>query len=196
MKGSFMPDSLTLADEIKQLLTVIDRAEDECLSILRERERAEPHSGWCVVVPDPTEDLPDPILKLAESIDSARSAAHTIFDRLIARPIALLMRGSRLSREQFHLLLARDALLFPSVVETASGDLYETFLMFHYEDDEQRCYINPNERPHLPEQIRIRLGIPPEEILWVRLRPEQQSYFERNLPDVAARFKRQEALST
>jgi hypothetical protein len=62
--------------------------------------------------------------------------------------------------------------------------------MLHYEDDKRRCYISLDELPPAGA-IRIHGGPRPEEISWVRLRPEQRDFFGRHLPEVAARFRRE-----
>lgn len=117
----------------------------------------------------------------------AREAGRMLFERVCAGPHGRYLGGFLLSREEFFLLASRGL----ASVDMPWGDEYDVFRMFHYEDSDQRGYINPSERPRVPGTVRVRLGIPPEEIAWERLRPEQRDFFERHLPQVAGRFARQ-----
>lgn len=184
-KQSFMSERLDWADELKHLCTLLDKIIEQGRSQVQQCDPESPDSG-CVVVRDPTA-RPDPMSQLLAGADRARGAANELFDRMCARPVALLARGYLLSREEYYLLVSRGVLY----AGTHTGDPYDDFRMIHYEDDDRRCYINLNEAPRLPgEALRIRFGIPPEEIAWTRLRNDQRDYFERHMPEVAGRFKR------
>ncbi len=127
---------------------------------------------------------------LASSIDELvkiRELTAKLKDRLDLEPLSLYVDGYLLSREQYYLLVARGILTF----RLEEREAYDHFRMFHYEDDERRCYINPDERPLPKGTIKLQLGSPPEAILWSRLRPEQQEYFQEQQPDVAVRFRRE-----
>jgi hypothetical protein len=126
------------------------------------------------------------IATLAEEISSAKSLANQLSERLHGGPLGLLLHGGVLSREEYYLLVALGVLSGGSY----TGDPYADFQMLHYEDDERRSYITLDERPSVGTIIKVHVGMWPEEISWDRLRPEQQNYFERYLPEVAARFVR------
>jgi len=74
--------------------------------------------------------------------------------------------------------------------KASASDHYGILRMFHYEDAERRCYINPDEKPRRRGTAKVRFGVPPEEIPWAGLRPEQRQYFSRHVPKIAVRFKR------
>lgn len=120
-------------------------------------------------------------------VDEAREKASRLFHRIRGEPHNRFLSGFMLSREEFYLASAQDLIM----IETPADDAYEVFRMFHYEDDARRCYININESPRVEGRLRIRIGVPPEELSWDRLRPEQRDYFERHLPEVAGRFRRE-----
>lgn len=164
-----MADAIDWTDELKRLCSLLDRAAEETVSMM-EKPQAERI----------------PLTELVRLVIGARDTARTLFDRMAFGPLERLIKGYRLSPEEFYLICAREPQLFP-----ACRDLYDKFLMFHYEDDERIGYINPDERPLPEDQIKLRFGFPPEEILWNRLRPEQQKYFEEQQPDVAVRFRRE-----
>ena len=79
-------------------------------------------------------------------------------------------------------------------------DDYEIFQQFWYEDESKCGYIAPDQKP-LPSPvtigdtttIHVRPGpsLAPEDIIWERLKPEQREFFERYIPDVAGRIKRE-----
>lgn len=112
------------------------------------------------------------------------------------------MRGRPLTREEFHLAMAFGVLNFTNKnCGLSEFDDYDVFANFCYEDEERFAYIMPEQRPLSSERLgdtgsgKVRAciigpGLPPEEIHWDRLRPEQRAFFERNIPEVAARFNR------
>ena len=113
-----------------------------------------------------------------------------------------VLSGQILSREQFHLLSALGVMLYTNKIAGLSEyDDYELFKNFCYENGEVHAYITPSMKPLGPPAtidgtttVEVRAfnpGLPPEEIPWDRLKPEQRLFFERYLPGVAARFKRE-----
>ena len=166
-----------IADDIRDLLSLLDQAL-EMTHVIRERRR-EPTSchQTSIVFTDATEEVPDPIYQLPVCLSRARGAAGELFERLSARPISRYVMGYLLSREEFYLLAIRG-----TWVKTPWGDAYEVFRMFHYEDSEHKGYIN---------QDGFAYGVLAEEVSWERLRSEQREFFDRHLPEVAARFKRE-----
>ena len=133
-------------------------------------------------------ELANKLFNLQQSTSRAKAAGIEIFDRVSAGPQARYLRGELLSREEFHLLVSRIEL--PQRAAFPAGDSYYVFRMFHYDDGEGRCYINPELAPLQTGRIAVRIGVPPEELLWNKLSHEQRVFFERYLPSIARRFKR------
>jgi hypothetical protein len=177
----------TIADDIRHLRSLLNQALERVRLINEQQRELAPGFPSCIVVTEPTEEVPDPISQLLVCLDRASGAAGELFQRLCARPTDLHLRGFLLSREEFYLLASQDFVC----VAGPWGDAYEVFQMFHYEDSMRRCYINPDEGPRVGGTIKVRLGVPPEEISWHRLRPEQREFFDRHLPEIAARFRRE-----
>jgi hypothetical protein len=130
-------------------------------------------------------DMPPGIAILEEQISIVESLASRLFERLFQRPSSLLLSGQHLSREEFYLLVALGVLKGGSY----TGDAYADFQMLHYEDEKRRSYITLEEQPRAG-RIKLHFGMWPEEISWNRLRPDQRAFFERHLPEVAARFRK------
>jgi hypothetical protein len=133
---------------------------------------------------DATDELTD-IARLMEEIATARSLAGQLSERLHGGPLGSLSHGQPLSREAFYVLVALGVLGGGSY----AGDPYDDFQMLLFEDDERRSYITLDPKPS-GGKGSVHAGLWPEEISWERLRPEQRDYFERHLPNIAARFVR------
>ena len=174
-----------IADDIRHLLSLLDQALEMAVDIRKHRLESESSHSWCEVVTDPTQIETDPVHQLPVCLDRAHEAAAKLFDRLSARPTSRYLMGYLLSREEFCLMAIGGVW-----IETLWGDSYEAFRMFHYEDSEHRCYIDPGKRPQAPGAMPSRFSIPPENISWSGLRAEQREFFANNLPEVAARFQR------
>jgi len=141
-------------------------------------------ADWIRMQLGPERLLPD-VLTLIEEISKAESIVNQLSDRLHRGPLDALVYGRPILREEFHLLVALGVLQGGSY----TGDPYGDFQMTRYEDDEQQGYISLDEAP--PQgTARIRIGPMPEGIAWQRLRPEQRDFFDRHMPDLAARFRR------
>ncbi|HXB67508.1 MAG TPA: hypothetical protein VNY05_04655 [Candidatus Acidoferrales bacterium] len=128
---------------------------------------------------------------LHQEIEAIERASSKALDRCRDLPVHLALKGRMLSREQYHLLAATGfAITSAESIGLSEVDDYEIFALFCYEDDERFCYINPLEKPRSPgEGIKIRFGVPPEELSVGNLRPEQVSFFEKRLPHILARFR-------
>lgn len=131
-------------------------------------------------------DLPASMVTLVDDISKAQSLVDQLADRLHFGPLGLFTHGHPMSREAYYLLVALGAFRGGSY----TGDSYADFQMLRYEDDERRSYICLDELPPAGT-LRLHFGMRPEEISWERLRPEQRDFFERHLPEVAVRFKRE-----
>jgi hypothetical protein len=124
-------------------------------------------------------------------MDAVRSGLGNLFDRLCSEPAHHLLVGRRLTREEFFLLAAAGDLLYSNkAVGLSAHDDYEVHEMFHYEDQERVCHINPDLKPRSSNgRLLLRFGVCPEEIPLAGLRGEQRKFFEEKLPEIAARFK-------
>ncbi len=157
------------------------------------------------VYQDGTRRFPLELDQSFESLDKSLQNAATFVDAIDRKHTLLLIKGlsgQSLSREQFLLLNALGGLNYTNKSAGLSEyDDYEVFQNFCYESGEVHAYITPSMKPLGPPAtidgtttVEVRAfnpGLPPEEIPWDRLKPEQRLFFERYLPDVAARFKRE-----
>ncbi len=138
---------------------------------------------------------------LDKSLQNVATFVHAI-DETNTSLIIKAMSGQFLSREQFHLLSALGGLNYTNKDAGLSDyDDYEVFQNFCYDSGEVHAYITPTMEPLGPpvtidgtttfKARAFNPGLPPEEIPWDRLKPEQRLFFERYLPDVAVRFNRE-----
>ena len=140
--------------------------------------------------------LPDEVAPLLERLDEALHSIgedqRQLWDRCCSGPAQKFALGRRLNMEEYHLLRAwRVAPLTVETLGLSPVDDFGLWTLLYYEDDERYGYINPGARPRATGARRVakQLGIQPEEIRRSALNPEQQEFFERNLPEVYARFK-------
>lgn len=129
------------------------------------------------------ERLPSDVQTLMEDISRAQSLERELSHRLHRDPMDRLLRGQPMSREEFYLLVAL------GVVRGGSGDLYDDFQMLRYEDNKRRAYITVDPKPPAGKRV-LHFGPYPEDLSWQRLRSEQREFFERHMPELAARFRR------
>jgi hypothetical protein len=152
---------------------------------LRRAAEASHHmAGWMRMQLGP-EPLPSDVLTLMEDISKAQSLENQLSDRLHRGPMDKLIRGKPMSREEFYLLVALGVLTGGSY----TGDSYDDFQMLRYEDNERRSYVSVAQKPPAGKLV-ARAGLFPEEISWQQLRPEQRDFFDRHMPELAARFRR------
>jgi len=131
------------------------------------------------------ESLPSDVLTLMEDISTAKSLANQLSDRLHRDPLSRLFYGQPMSREEFYVLVALGVLSGGSY----TGDPYDDFQMLRYEDNERRSYMTVDQKPPAGKLV-VHGGPYPEELSWQLLRPEQREFFERHMPELAARFRR------
>ncbi|HEX5474693.1 MAG TPA: hypothetical protein VFX12_08545 [Vicinamibacterales bacterium] len=130
---------------------------------------------------------------LRDHLDGVNNASDKLFERLCSAPVRRWLGGHRLTREEYHVMAAGGLIEYNTKAACVCAfDDFDVCSLFQYEDETRRCYINPKMDVLPPGRMRLRGGIgePPEELSWDRLRPEQQRFFATYLPDVAARFKR------
>jgi hypothetical protein len=137
---------------------------------------------------------PEPI---SSDLNAAHVAAQTIAnlagllkDRLCAEPTARFLNGWRLTREQYFLLRASGIEFGTAhMLELSPVDEYDLFTNLCYEDPERFAYVNPSLEPRKPrDKVGVRFGQPPEELSRAFLRPEQEAFVQRHLPNVYERF--------
>ncbi len=146
-------------------------------------------------------EMPEParssLERLRQELASMRRAGQELFSRFSSGPVAELLDGHRLTREEYYLLAAADIWeMIPWGTAKQLGlspcDDFEVFSFFWYQDNMRFGYINPEEVQRDPgsQRVRARFGRPPEEIRLSALRPDQREFFERYLPAIYARFTR------
>jgi hypothetical protein len=135
-------------------------------------------------------NLPDafarPFDRLCTCLRTVDEEASSAFEHYSSRANGLMLIGYLISREDFHLLSA----MFEHQYDEPFWGVqdYESFCMFHYEDETTRGYINPQTRPHQEGMSGMRFGIPPEEIKVANLSVAQRRYFEA-YPEILSRFQ-------
>jgi hypothetical protein len=132
--------------------------------------------------------------KLRE-IDETNSYLRWYF---CGKPIEKMTSGQQLSREEYYLLAAYGVFIIPT--ETCSKGAYEEFKHHFYEDNKQRGYINPSEKPDPPpvptknggwiHEVHFQFGIVPEEVRTSFLREEQKDFFRKFKPELFSRFRK------
>lgn len=98
------------------------------------------------------------------------------------------LAGQELTREEFYLLAAQGIIRIPS--ESGLKEAYKEFVYYLYEDDQRICYINPSEQPVPPWEVRLQIGIVPEEVRESFLRPAQLDFFKKYRPKLFSRFRK------
>jgi hypothetical protein len=172
-------------DEIRDLIQKVEEAKDELRGY--EEETGEIVKG------------PVSRQRLWNHLSDIEVVTYQIFNRYCRSLAAKLAAHEELTEEDFYLLQAGGCRLW-SVKDLGLSpvDDYELHLQCCYEDEQTRTYIFPGDKPPFEKidkktgrrHIRIRIGRSPEEISWDNLRESQKKFFQRYLPDVAARFKR------
>jgi len=199
---SYKPEEIMKVTEWLEALRVAKRSFDSAEKALNEIV------GWIyqnVVGHDvlPRQFPPDLEAHFCVLHDALRVSRSSVAEIEESLDTALLdcLGGRRLTKEQFHLLMALNCLKFTNKsIGLSNFEDYEVFEKFCYEDgDGYSHYISPGVKPLSPPVvdghttiIEGRLGPDkaPEDIPWERLKPEQRSFFEKYLPEIAARFKR------
>lgn len=158
----------TLQDQLMSVLRTL-REVKEALDIQMKRDEQRP--SYC--------------FEALMSLRDVESRLGTTIDKFFHRPLWRWLNGYPLTRTEFHQLVAWDLLHCSGV----PVDDYSVFAHLRYEDEGRRCYIDPA-APMASGQGRGSSRVPPEEISFDRLRPEQREFFETYMPNVARRFKR------
>ena len=179
------------SDDIKRVIAWLDDALQTVRMLHPAINATMASDVWPPEPPEPGTSLH---YTLYYELQRARKEAIDLCERLSSRPAADFLDGRLLSAEEFHALGA-DGITWPdraAIGLAAPADVtdYELYRLFHFEDDRWRGLINPAAKPRDQSSGRIGLciGRPPEEIPRAQLRPEQEEFFAKHLPQVLARF--------
>lgn len=146
--------------------------------------------------------MPSGVSDALASLDQELRAIEQTSDNLrwyfCRNPLDKWLTGQQMNREEFYLLAAQGIIVIPS--ETCSEEAYEEFAHYLYEDNEQRGYINPSERPDPPpvptgnggrtQEVHLKIGIAPEEVRTSFLRADQLDFFKDFRPELFSRFRK------
>lgn len=148
-------------------------------------------------------DIEHALDRFSETLRHIRRGAEELHNALRGSPIRMMLSTNRLNltEVQYHLLRAAGVEL-PTGKELGISPVtdYELYRMCIYEDESGICFMHPNEKP--PAEvvkdsngsfaIRPRMAISPEETAIEHYRPEQETFFAENRPDVLARARKNE----
>lgn len=173
------------AQEIREISASATRALDAVRMIERQVSGSAPESRESLSV-------------LFRALDQVRNAADQAFQRYSSEPAGKWFGGLPLSREQYYVCRAM-GVDFGTAREVGLSEWndYDVYCNLCYEDEKRFVYINIHETPSEVVQledgsavttVHMRIGQSPEECKRRCLRPEQQTFFVKYLPDVYARF--------
>lgn len=142
---------------------------------------------------------------LAKSLELTALQFSGVADAQSRATLAFLS-GKKLSRDQFYILLASECIEWTNkTLGLSDFEDFELIELLRYEGTDRQGYIYlgadiddvPKEAVddwylNFLSRTYRKAIIPPEEIHWFDLKPEQRSFFEEYLPDAADRFLRDE----
>lgn len=142
---------------------------------------------------------------LSKSLEQTAKMFSGIADAQ-SRAVLTFLGGKKLSRDQFYILLASESIEWTNkTLGLSDFEDYELMELLRYEGNDRQGYIYlGTDIDDLPKaavddwylqfvsSTYRKAIIPPEEIHWADLSPEQRAFFEKYLPDAAARFLRDE----
>ena len=138
---------------------------------------------------------------LQQSLQRATESLRPIAD-LQGLATLTFLAGKRLNREQFYFLLMSESLEWTNKnLGLSDFDDFELFELLRYEGSQRQGYIYLGEDvDDLPDigaddwflklvsSTYRKAIIPPEEIRWSTLQPEQRKFFTKYLPKMVGRF--------
>jgi hypothetical protein len=141
------------------------------------------------------------LLALQKSLQQAAESLGPIAD-LQGLATLTFLAGKKLNREQFYILLMSESLEWTNKnLGLSDFEDFELFDLLRYEGSQRQGYIYLGEDvDDLPDigaddwYLKLvsntyrKAIIPPEEIHWSTLQPEQREFFTRYLPKVVGRF--------
>jgi len=128
---------------------------------------------------------------LRQELQQVSQGGVSLFKQLCSGPVAKLLAGAPLTREEWLLLQAMGIpLVTAKAIGVAPLDDFALLSLLRWEDGARQAYINPDLSPTAPPegQPGLRFGVAPEEVRVSALRPEQRAFFRRYWPAVFARF--------
>jgi len=158
---------------------------------------------WNNVVPDDIlpRRMPAEVLaalnELKESLDEIKYINDKLKEKLVTGPGLKALSGARLTKEEFYILASLDCMDVPSAVDNKSA--FECHDLFYYADDVRQGYIDSTKQSPSPPTINkdgsitgtinLRYGVLPEDVQTSYLRPDQETFFKKELPELYSRFK-------
>jgi hypothetical protein len=133
---------------------------------------------------------------LFRQLQEIQSFANRIHGEFCSGWATKFFKGIPLTPTEYYLMRAAGIhLRTAKMLGLSQVDDFEAFSNLCYEDHQSYCYIAPEEEAEdssskSEEEIRIRLGQPPEELRARYLRREQRVFFEQYLPDILDRLGR------
>ena len=160
-------------------------------------------SGPCLLGDKAIEKMRTSLFAMSKSLERTASMFNSVAD---AQRMATLtfLSGKKLTRDQFYILLASESIEWTNkTLGLSDFEDFELIELLRYEGKDRKGYIYladdiddvPTEAvddwylQFLTSTYRKAI-IPPEDIHWSDLRPEQRSFFEKYLPDAVGRFLR------
>jgi hypothetical protein len=176
-------------DELGDLITLFNR-EIAGPSLLRDETVAQMRAA---------------LFAMSKSLEQTASMFSSVAD---AQRMATLtfLSGKQLTRDQFYILLASESIEWTNkFLGLSDFEDFELMELLRFEGKDRQGYIYlQDDIDDVPKDAvddwylqflsstYRKAIIPPEEIRWSDLRPEQRSFFEKYLPDAVDRFVRDE----
>ncbi len=139
------------------------------------------------------EEVFEYIQKLGKALGDINDREVSLFSQLSSDPLVKYLSALKLTKEEFYLIKAMDMeipLMGAKDFHLSDWDDFEFFNYFRYEDEQRTSYINPTLTQTDKMKVEIKFGEPPEELELSALRPEQNMFFQKYLPEVYGRFKK------
>ena len=160
-------------------------------------------AGPCLLGDKAIEKMRTSLFAMSKSLERTAGMFSSVAD---AQRMATLtfLSGKKLTRDQFYILLASESIEWTNkTLGLSDFEDFELIELLRYEGKDRKGYIYladdiddvPTEAvddwylQFLTSTYRKAI-IPPEDIHWSDLRPEQRSFFEKYLPDAVDRFLR------
>lgn len=166
-----------MSDWLDQFNEILESSKQAHTIVLRDLEK------WGA----PTE-VREVLWTLDQKLRTITDAIINLKWELWSRPWDKLLKGQRLTKEEFYLLAAQGLILVPS--RSGFEEAYEEFTHYLYEDNEIIGYINPRNPPNPSGELRLEIGVSPEEVRTSYLSSDQLEYFRGFEPKLFSRFRK------
>jgi hypothetical protein len=186
-------------ESIQSATKSIGSAVDELGDLIQFFNRNIACAGW--LPNDHISQISTSLTALQKSLQQAAESLDPIAD-LQGRATLTFLAGKKLNREQFYFLLMSESLEWTNKnLGLSDFDDFELFDLLRYKGTERQGYIylceDVDDLPDigaddwflkLLSSTYRKAIIPPEEIRWHTLQPEQREFFKRYLPKMVGRF--------